>query len=189
MDELDVKTVQTGQQVVVTADAVSGKTFSGAVTNISLQSASANGVTTYPVTVTLQDGMDELLPGMNVDGVIVLAGAKDVLSVPADALVRGNLVYVKDDSVKEASGIIPAGFRPVQVTTGVISGDYVEIVSGLEEGQEVYVAQSTVRSDTGYTGPGGMGGPGMGMPGGAGGSGGGTRVVTPGGSGVRINGG
>ncbi len=50
--------------------------------------------------------MDELLPGMNVDGVIVLNEASDVLTIPADALIRGNNVYIKDDTVKEANGAV-----------------------------------------------------------------------------------
>lgn len=171
VDELDVKSVEVGQEVVITADAVTGKTFSGTVSNVSLQSSTSNGVTNYPVTVTLSDGMDELLPGMNVDGVIILAEAKEVLSVPADALIRGNQVYVKDETVKEAQGNIPAGFRAVEVTTGLISDDYVEITSGLEENQEVYVAQSTVSNTQNVMMPGGMGGMGGGPSGG--GSGGG----------------
>ncbi|WP_333648766.1 HlyD family efflux transporter periplasmic adaptor subunit [Lacrimispora sp.] len=188
VDELDVKSVEVGQSVAVTADAVEGKTFSGIVTNVSLQSSTSNGVTNYPVTVALNDGMEDLLPGMNVDGVIILAEAKDVLAVPADALIRGNQVYVKDETVKEAQGNIPAGFRAIEVTTGLISGDYVEITSGLEEGQEVYVAQSTVTSSQNVMMPGGMGPGGevrvrTGGSGGAGGgnSGGGGRTGGTGG--------
>ncbi len=100
VDELDVQSVQVGQKVEVTADALEGKSFSGIVTNVSLQSTQSNGVTNYPVTVTLEENGD-LLPGMNVDGVIILEEAENALLIPVDALVRGNLVYVKDDSVKE----------------------------------------------------------------------------------------
>lgn len=180
VDELDVKSVEVGQSVIITADAVADQSFSGTVTNVSLQSATANGVTNYPVTVTLNDGMDELLPGMNVDGVIILAESKDVLSVPADALMRGNEVYIKDETVKEAQGNIPAGFRAVEVTTGLISDDYVEITSGLEEDQEIYVAQSSVSTTQETMMPGGMSGaPGGGAPSGGGNyggdSGGGNR--------------
>ncbi len=169
VDELDVKSVKVGQGVNVTADAVSGKTFSGTVTNVSLESSNSNGVTNYPVTVTLKDGMDELLPGMNVDGVIILDEAKDVLAIPADALMRGNQVYVKDDTVKEAQGNIPAGFRAAEVTAGLISEDYVEITSGLEENQEVYVAETTVstKQNVRLPGIGGAGGMGGGMGGGS----------------------
>lgn len=179
VDELDVKSVKVGQEVNITADAVTGKTFSGTVTNVSLESSTSNGVTNYPVTVTLNDGMDELLPGMNVDGVIILDKAADVLAVPADALIRGNQVYVKDDTVKEPQGNIPAGFRAVEVTTGLINDDYVEITSGLEENQEVYVAQSTVGTSTNIMMPGGMGGVNVG-PGGSG-SGSGVRYRSEGG--------
>lgn len=173
VDELDVKSVKVGQEVKITADAVEGKNFSGTVTNVSLESSYSNGVTNYPVTVTLNDGMDELLPGMNVDGVIILDEAKDVLAIPADALMRGNQVYVRDDTVKEAKGTIPAGFRAVEVTTGLINDDYVEITEGLEEDQEVYLSPSSVDSNENMMMPGGMGGPdGMGGPGGMGGQGG-----------------
>ena len=158
VDELDVKSVKVGQEVTVTADAVTGKTFSGIVTNVSLESSTSNGVTNYPVTVTLNDGMDELLPGMNVDGVIILDKATDVLAVPVDALMRGNQVYVKDETVKEAQGNIPAGFKAIEVTTGLINDNYVEIKSGLEENQEVYVAQTTVSNTNAVMMPGGMGG-------------------------------
>ena len=167
VDELDVKSVAVGQKVEITADAVSGKTFSGTVTNVSLKSTTTDGVTNYPVTITLDDGMDDLLPGMNVDGVIVLKEASDVLTIPADALIRGNNVYIKDDTVKEADGAVPAGFKEVEVKTGLINDDYVEITSGLEENQEVYVAQTTVTNTSKTNGmPGEMGGP----PGGMGGS-------------------
>lgn len=186
VDELDVKSVKAGQSVNITADAVSGKTFSGTVTNVSLQSSTSNGVTNYPVTVTLNDGLDELLPGMNVDGVIILDEAKDVIAIPADSLMRGNTVYVKDDSVKEKIGNVPAGFRSVEVSAGLISKDYVEIKSGLTEGEEVYVAQSSVEKTSNNMMPGGMGGMG-GITGGGGPGGGRTGGGGTGGGGGNRN--
>ena len=217
IDELDIQKVKVGQKVVVTADAFEGETFSGTVTNVSLQSTASNGVTNYPVTVTM-DETGDLLPGMNVDGVIVLDEVKDVLSIPVDSLLRGNRVYVKgepdsgsgnnsepegagsqgpDNAAQEDSdrrnsgnsaqqgsqrnsgspaqpngpGNAPAGFYAVEVETGLISDEYVEIISGLEEGQEVYVDESSQNSYNSFMMPGGMGGPGGGMGGGPGGGG------------------
>ncbi len=164
IDELDIQNVKVGQTVQVTADAFEGQTFTGTVTNVSLQSTASNGVTNYPVTVTL-DEVGDLLPGMNVDGVIILDSVENALSIPVDSLMRGNQVYVKDDTVTEAQGAVPAGFRAVEVETGLISSDYVEILSGLEEGQEVYVAESSTDSSAAFMMmPGGGGG----MPGGGG---------------------
>lgn len=180
VDELDVRSVQVGQKVSVTADALEGQTFAGTVTNVSLESVQSNGVTNYPVTVTL-DETGDLLPGMNVDGVILLDQTEDALMIPIDSLMRGNRVYVKDDTVKEAEGSVPAGFRAVEVETGLTNDDYVEIVSGLSEGEEVYVNESSKSTDAFMMeGPGGGmgGGPGSGMgapAGRAGGPGGGMR--------------
>lgn len=180
VDELDVRSVQVGQKVSVTADALEGQTFAGTVTNVSLESVQSNGVTNYPVTVTL-DETGDLLPGMNVDGVILLDQTEDALMIPIDSLMRGNRVYVKDDTVKEAEGSVPAGFRAVEVETGLTNDDYVEIVSGLSEGEEVYVNESSKSTDAFMMGGpgGGMGGgpgSGMGAPAGrAGGPGGGMR--------------
>lgn len=189
IDELDISSVEIGQTVEVSADAFSTQRFTGRVTGISLEGSSSNGVTYYPVTVTL-DEVGGLLPGMNVEGTIILASAENVLAVPADALWRGNRVYVKDESVTEAQGRVPAGFREVEVETGLISTDYVEIVSGeLKEEDEVYLSESSVSTtETGMM-PGGMGGM-NGMPGGAGGgpggmggsSGGGNRGGSSGGN-------
>jgi HlyD family secretion protein len=165
VDELDVRSVQVGQKVSVTADALEGQTFAGTVTNVSLESVQSNGVTNYPVTVTL-DETGDLLPGMNVDGVILLDQTEDALMIPIDSLMRGNRVYVKDDTVKEAAGSVPAGFRAVEVETGLTNDDYVEIVSGLSEGEEVYVNESSKSTDAfmmGVPGGGMGGGPGSGM--------------------------
>ena len=165
VDELDVRSVQVGQKVSVTADALEGQTFTGTVTNVSLESVQSNGVTNYPVTVTL-DETGDLLPGLNVDGVILLDQTEDALMIPIDSLMRGNRVYVKDDTVKEAEGSVPAGFRAVEVETGLTNDDYVEIVSGLAEGEEVYVNESSKSTDAfmmGVPGGGMGGGPGSGM--------------------------
>ena len=165
VDELDVQSVKVGQSVEVSADAYEGRAFSGKVTNISLASSYSNGVTNYPVTVTLDDAED-LLPGMNVDGNIILDQAEDVLVVPVDSLMRGNRVYVKDETVTESQGAVPAGFRAVEVETGLMNDDFVEIVSGLSEGDEVYVSESSATGGFQMM-PGGMGGgPGGDMGGG-----------------------
>ena len=176
IDELDIQSVKVGQKVTVTADAFEGQTFSGTVTNVSLESTYSNGVSTYPVTVTM-DEAGNLLPGMNVDGVITLEEANDVLTIPVDALMRGNQVYIKDDSVKEQNGPVPAGFKAVEVETGLTNDSYVEIKSGLSEGDTVYVAKSSTDSGSIFMGGPGMGGPGGGMggPPSGGGNGGGNR--------------
>ena len=172
VDELDVGRVKVGQTVNITADAIEGKTFTGKVTNISLESSQSNGVTNYPVTVTL-DEVGDLLPGMNVDGTIILDQVDNALMIPVDSLMRGNRVYVKDDSVTGQQGSVPAGFKAVEVETGISNDDYVQITSGLSEGDEVYIDSASSNTSTDMFQMGGMGGPDGGMGGGPGGGNGG----------------
>lgn len=140
VDELDIHKVKTGQKVNVSAEAFPGKEYKATVTNVSLESVVENGVSTYPVTVTL-DNKENLIPGMNVEGIITLEKSENALLIPAGALIRGDEVYVKDEQVKVSQGPVPAGFRSVKVETGLISTNSVEIIKGLSEGDEVYIAQ------------------------------------------------
>lgn len=143
IDELDVKKVKVGQRVEIQADAMPEQIYYGTIQNVSLESNHDKGVSTYPVTVAVEKP-DGLLPGMNVNGKILLKEERGVLSIPVDALMRGNVVYVKDPAVKEAKGDIPPGFREVSVETGMITNAYVEIKSGLNEGDEIYRSPETI---------------------------------------------
>lgn len=129
VDEIDIAKIKTGQEVTVRADAVADKTFKGIVEKVSLNGTAANGVTNYPVTVTIAD-YGELLPGMNIDAEIVVDKAENVLSIPVSSLVRGNIVYVKGDKENEEDKA-PEGYRSVEVNTGISDDNYIEIKSGL----------------------------------------------------------
>ena len=146
VDEVDISKIKVGQEVRVESEAFKDKTYKGKVSNISLESTSNNGVSTYPVTVKL-DEKGELLPGMNVQAYILLGTSKNALSIPSAALMRGNQVYVQDESVTTTDGIVPVGFRAVDVKTGLANANYVEILSGLSEGDKVYLENTS--SDTG----------------------------------------
>ena len=145
VDELDINKLHVGQSVRVTSDSVIG-VFEGIVTNVSIAGTTQGGVTTYPVTVEIDNPPEDLLPGMNINAEIVLQQVQDVLAVPVSAVQRGNLVYIKDESVttkEDEYSIIPAGYRAVEVETGFSNNSYIEIVSGLSEGDIIYVPNAT----------------------------------------------
>ncbi len=184
VDELDVMKVKVGQEATITADAVKGKRYKGVVENVSINGTiGANGVTTYPVKIRINDFDDQLLPGMNIDVDIVVQNAENVLAIPVNAINRGNTVYVKGDKEDE-NDTAPDGFKTVPVTTGISNGAFIEVVSGLNEGDIIYVVMPTMsqssmeRMMSGMMGGGGMSGGmmGGGMPGGmSGGMPGGNR--------------
>ena len=171
IDELDIDNVEVGQTVNITSDAKAGQTYTGVVTKVSVVGNTSGGTTTYPVTVRI-DETDGLRPGMNVDAEIVLSSADDVLAIPSLAVNRGDTVLVTSDSPSAANALeqeAPEGYAYVQVTTGVSDDSYIEITSGLQEGDAVaYLRTASSGSDMMMSGmPGGdMGG---GMPGGGGG--------------------
>ena len=125
VDELDVLKIYVGQEVKVIADALENVEMTGHITNISLEAITTGGVTEYPVTVEM-DEVGDLLPGMNVSATIVLEEEKNALCIPVDALMRGNIVYVKNEEGQEtdaeaiAAGV-PSGFHEVTVEVGLSS--------------------------------------------------------------------
>ena len=170
VDELDIKNVEVGQSVIIKSDAVEGKTYHGEVQNVSINGTTTGGVTTYPVTIVITDFDEDLLPGMNIDVEITTSQAEDVLAVPITAVNRGNVVYIKGEKTEDTDRA-PEGYKSVRVETGVNNNEYIEIKSGLSEGDIVYIPQ-VQSSREGFamgTMPGGMGG----MPGGMGGMSGG----------------
>lgn len=181
IDELDISDVAVGQEVQITADAVEGTTYTGVVTKVSVAGTTSDGITTYPITVRI-DETEGLRPGMNVDAEIILESAEDVLAIPSGAVNRGNTVLITADSPSAANAVdqeAPEGYVYVEVETGISDDSYTQVLSGLQEGDTVAYLQTASGSDgmamgaMGMMPSGGMGGmsgaPGGGMGGGPGG--------------------
>lgn len=153
VDELDIHMIKVGQKVMVTCEALPGEEMYGKVENISLKSVNQNGVTQYPVRIRMDENY-RLLPGMNVESKIVVSRVKNTDSLPLECLQRGNIVYIKDNSyvpekkkksmsemaaaMKGQEGI-PEGFKEQVVETGIDDGNYIQIKSGIQKEDEVYV--------------------------------------------------
>lgn len=150
VDELKIRSLKVGQEVSITADAVPDETYMGVITSVLVAGTTANGATSYPVTVRI-DNMGELLPGMNATAKIVTSNAKNVLALPNAALVRGSYVLVTADSPSAANAdtsmTAPEGYAYVKVSTGVSNDDYIEIKSGLQEGDTI-AYDTTVNSSS-----------------------------------------
>ena len=154
VDELKIRSLKVGQEVEITADAVPGETYKGTISSILVAGTTANGSTSYPVTVRI-DEMGDLLPGMNASAKITTASVKDVLALPNAALVRGSYVLVTKDSPSaanaETSMTAPDGYVYVKVTTGISDDDYIEVKSGLQEGDTIAYDNSSVSATDFYS--------------------------------------
>lgn len=153
VDELKIRSLEVGQEVDITADAVPGETYKGVISSILVAGTTANGSTSYPVTVRIDD-MGELLPGMNATAKITTASVKNVLALPNAALVRGSYVLVTKDSPSAANAdpdmTAPEGYVYVPVKIGVSDDDYTQIISGVTGNDTVAYDPSSVSTDYYY---------------------------------------
>ena len=134
VDELDIRTLETGMEATVTLDALPGSSFTGAVTSINPYGENSGGNTKYTVTVTLPRD-EKMLSGMNASVKITTGVSGKVPTVPAAAVVFDagkSWLYTgyneKTDTLTD----------PVEIQTGLSDGTLVELLSGLPEGSSFY---------------------------------------------------
>ena len=139
ISEQDISRIQVGQKVEITVDALDSQTYTGVVDKININGTTTSGNTTYPVTVRVDGSPEELYPGMNVSAKVIVEEAGEVLSLPVEAVERGNVVLVALPGCLDEQGNIVdlTAVEQRQVTLGRNDEDNVEIVSGLEEGDVV----------------------------------------------------
>ncbi len=138
IDELDLSLIEVGQKVNITSDSIDNRIFEGVITKKSIVGSSSGGTTVYPVTVEV-DGNDYLLPGMNINAEIILSNTGAVLAVPVSAVGRGNTIEITKAAVERPAGIfdVKPETEAVTVQIGATDGNYIEIKSGLSEGDVV----------------------------------------------------
>lgn len=129
VDELDVVNLKKNQTVNIDINAFPDKTYKGKIEDISEKGNVVNGVTSYPVTVSLNKDIKGLKDGMTGTSTITTENKKDVLFVPIEA------INLKDDGT--AYVINPEDSKEIKVTTGIHNDDYIEITKGLNKGDKV----------------------------------------------------
>lgn len=132
IDEYDIGEVSVGQSCTVTVTALE-RTFESEIASINYISASGGSVAYYSAVayVTVDDGV---YPGMQVTVSIPQQEATDVVILKADAIsfdeTNQAFVWMQGEDGE---------LTQVSIETGVSNGNYVEIVSGLSDGDEVFV--------------------------------------------------
>ena len=164
IDETDIGSVRVGQRATFTVDAYPNKTFTAKVSLISQtdvtsswgtsssSSSSSVSVIYYYVTLDVEDPENLLLPGMTAQVEVITSDKPQTLAIPISALktnAGGSYVLLMqpDGSTKEQ-----------YIETGIYSDEYVEVVSGLNEGDVIansYKAKKSTASSSGNKGGGG----------------------------------
>lgn len=181
VDETDIGAVKIGQSATFTVDAYTNKTFNAKVAKISQtdvtnswdtdssssssSSSSSASVIYYYVTLDVEDPESNLLPAMTARVEIKTSNKDRALAIPISALKtdsKGSYVVkvTRSQDPKE-----PPILENCYVETGIYSDEFVEILKGLNEGDEISTTYSvTANSNQSQKSQnnsrrGGMGGP------------------------------
>lgn len=160
VDETDIGQIQVGQDATFTVDTYTDKTFTAHVSKISQtdtsntwnttgssssgssSSSSSASVIYYYVTLDVDDPGDELRLGMTARVDINTAEKPDAMVVPIAALKTNDKgSYVLRVNANGQSEQVP-------VTTGIYSDEYVEILSGLNVGDNVSITYNASKSSS-----------------------------------------
>ncbi|MEO0071486.1 MAG: efflux RND transporter periplasmic adaptor subunit [candidate division WOR-3 bacterium] len=141
VDETDVVRLRNGQPAFITVDALPDITFTGRVTKIGYMPVqktltAEQTATNFQVEVMLDSAAPTLRPGMTVHTKITTAQLDSVLVVPIQAVGRRKVKGKETETVFVVKGG-KAVLTPVR--TGKSSDTDVEIVEGLNLGDEVIV--------------------------------------------------
>lgn len=190
LNEVDAANVKVGQRATMTFDAIDDLTMTGKVTEVDAVGTVSQGVVTYNVVVSFDTQNANVKPGMSVSVDIATEVAQDVLYVSSSAVKSSGDVYyveVLEDANSSGGSSVTSKQGPVQVQVeiGMMTDSETQIISGLNEGDQVVlrtISSSTSSSSsnssskstsnsitntlTGSSGGGMMGGSAGGPPGG-----------------------
>jgi len=162
VDETEVVSIKTGQAAKVTLDAFPDTSYSGVVTEVGnspILSSSVSGQqgVDFKVVITVTDTIPHVRPGLSADSEIIAARAEKCLAIPIQSLTvrqekdlkaaagKADSVSVDSTAASEEDGgevegvfVVVDGkaeFRRVRI--GIAGQTHFEVLSGLEEGDQV----------------------------------------------------
>ncbi len=127
--EKDIAKLRTGQEVAITVPAYPSDTFRGNITYVS--DVLNEDTRTITVRTVVPNADNKLKPGMFANVSIEIDRNGGAIAVPIEAVLDDQgerLLFVRTGLHR---------FEPRHVTTGTRDGGYVEIVSGIEVGEEI----------------------------------------------------
>ncbi|WP_405604723.1 efflux RND transporter periplasmic adaptor subunit [Polaribacter sp. Asnod1-A03] len=173
VDEADIGQVQEGQRVEFTVDAYIGETFNGVVTQVRLDPTVTSNVVTYTVVIKADNEDLKLKPGLTATISVYTLELKNVLSAEAKAInfkpeaetlstynLHHNLPETTVNTASKSKTLWVLGtdrsITEKTVTLGASDGVNVQILSGINVGDElVYSLKAISRSEGNPGGPGG----------------------------------
>ncbi|MBI3536212.1 MAG: efflux RND transporter periplasmic adaptor subunit, partial [Chloroflexi bacterium] len=134
IDETDIARVKVGQEVTIGLDAYPGASINARVSDVASVATTVQGVVNYVVTLTLNPGDVPVKIGMTANASIVVGRKDDVLLVPNRAVrANGAKRFV---AIQKSPDVV----EEVEVKLGLANDQETEVISGLQEGQQLVVS-------------------------------------------------
>ena len=132
VDEIDVGKIQEGMSCELQVGAIPGRDITGHVTLISLKAKKEDNTTVFPVEIKIDEINDTVLrAGYSANAHIIIAKRDSVLSIPERVVTfRNDSAFVEIPVGEEKS-------EEIYIKTGLSDAIQIEVLEGLEEGQEV----------------------------------------------------
>lgn len=149
VDETDIGQVRLAQRTMITLDAYRDVQTFGKVKKIAFDATTVNNVTTYVVDV-LPDKVPEVMrSGMTANVVFDVETRSDILTIPNSAIkVKNGNSYVL--LPRKEKGEEPPEQK---IETGITDGKWVEVKSGLKEGDVILVPEFKLKESGTSTNP------------------------------------
>ncbi len=143
VDELDVLKIHQGLKATLQLDAIPDQTYHGKVSMIANEGAIKNGVSTFGVTIHL-DQPGEIKAGMSAQATILVEQKKNILVLTIESVIQqGNQYVVQKARVSAGTqNAQPDTTTEQKVSIGIHDDSQIEIKSGLKEGDLVVIPSS-----------------------------------------------
>ena len=158
VDEADIGQVTEGQRVTFKVDAYANDIFEGEVTQVRLEATTTSNVVTYEVVINAPNEELKLKPGLTANVTIYTMERNNIVTIPSKALR-----FVPDPAILGEMGLNVSGeqtqagsgkkvvwqkngqtVQPKVISVGESNGNITEVIDGIQEGEEVITALSSM---------------------------------------------
>jgi HlyD family secretion protein len=143
IDETDIVKLSFGLEAEITLDAYPDMSFTGTISKISPLSKNIAGIITYEIEILPDaEAKDYLRHGLSANLNTTISGTSDVLFIPVQAVYEEDGKNYADLLVGEME------VKKTEIVTGGYNYDYIEIKSGLSEGDIIVISGLETITDT-----------------------------------------
>ncbi len=157
IDEADIGEVKEGQKVEFTVDAFPNDRFVGKIRQVRMEPTTTSNVVTYEVIVDAKNPDLKLKPGLTANISILTMDKDSIVTIPNKALrfqmdesllpPKMKAVWLPQDEAKGSTVWVLLGDSIAEqrvVKTGVTNGSRMEVISGLNVGEQLIVNSLTI---------------------------------------------